>query len=309
MTTYESHTAVVRELITAPLLVELLDEYLAHLRGKGRRPRGIQKYRDQYLLIARALGPDATVADLTEDRITTYRDQRAAQVAASTLFNELCVIRSMCKWCVRKRYLADDPTKYVDYPKLPKPNPRALKRTQLKQLFTIIDTEPDTFKATWRRNRLLLLLLVYTGLRIAEAAGLRWGDVDLDANTIKVRPDIAKNGRTRAIPIHPRLKEELSRIENQEADRPVIAHAHDDSQAMDAKGLGKIFERWLNAKGLDISAHQLRHTLATELLRAGAPLPDIQAILGHESLETTAVYLTTDSDWLRGAMGLLPAGW
>lgn len=308
MAIQQHSTATVRALIG---LVDLLPEYEAHLLGKGHRPMGRAKYRANLTLFFRWLGDGATVEHLTEDRITAYRNDRARTIAPATLFNELCCVRSWCRWCVKKRYLTDDPTRFVDFPKVPKPNPRALKRAQLKRLFEIIDTEPATFKASWRRNRLVLLVFLYTGVRLAELAGLRWGDIDLDANSIKIRPEIAKNGRTRAIPIHPRLKEELSRIGEQAADWPLITHQRGASiTAMTAKSIGHIFERWLRTKfGVSITAHQLRHTLATELLRAGAPLTDIQAILGHDDLETTAVYLTIDSEHLRGSIGLLPAGW
>lgn len=309
--TTESHTAVVRELIAAPRLVDLLEAYHGHLLGKGHRPSGRAKYMWNLKAFIRWTGEDVTTLDLTEERITAYRDARAVTVKAAVVFNELTVIRSLCKWCVRKRYLAEDPTVYVDFPKVPRPSPRALKRAQLKQLFAIIDTEPTTYKANWRRNRLILLIFIYTGARISEGAGLRWGDIDLDANTIKIRGEIAKNGRTRAIPMHPRLKEELSRLPVYPDDAPVFTHIYADGfgTGLDVKSLAHVFERWLPKMGLAITAHQLRHTLATELLRAGAPLPDIQGILGHDSLETTAIYLTVDSEHLRGSMNLLPAAW
>ena len=195
-------------------------------------------------------------------------------------------------------------------PETPQAQPRALKRTQLKLLFQIIDTEPDTFKSSWQRNRIALLLFFYTGLRLSEGAGLLWGMVDLDAGNITVPPELAKNGRTRAIPLHPRLKDELRQLPNQEAHQAVIPRVRGRATTpMTSHSVAHIFERWLPKQGLQITAHQLRHTLATEMLRAGAPLPDIQAILGHESLETTAIYLTTDAEHLRGAIGLLPAGW
>lgn len=293
-----------------PRLTDLLPDYLAYLTGKGHRPCGRQKYLDNLKLFNRWLGEEATTADLTEERITAYRDARAGQVRPGTVFNELVCVRSFCRWCVRRRLLTEDPTQHVDYPKVPKPHPRALKRTQLKLLFQIIDTEPATFQAAWRRNRIALLLLLYTGLRIREAAGLCWRDVDLDASNITVPPELAKNGRTRAIPIHPRLKDELRTLPRQEADRPIIGHTHTNADTpITPKSLGHVFERWLRKQGLGITAHQLRHTMATELLRAGASLPDIQAILGHEDLETTAIYLTVDAEHLRGAIGLLPAGW
>jgi integrase/recombinase XerD len=302
---------LLRELAPAPRLIDLLAAYEGHLRGRGHRPRGREKYLWNLRGFARWLGEGATVADLTEGRILAYRDVRAGQVAAATVFNELVCIRSLCRWCVRQRWLATDPTQHVEYPKVPRPSPRALTRAQLRHLFQIIDTEPEQARAraVWRRNRIAPLLIVYTGRRIAEAAGLRWRDVDLRAGVIVVRPEVAKNGRTRAIPLHLRLRTELGALGDQEPDAPVISRAGAGAGPLEPKSAAHIFERWLASQGLDITPHQLRHTFATELLRAGAALPDIQAMLGHESLETTAIYLTIDAEHLQGAVRLLPAGW
>jgi integrase/recombinase XerD len=292
-------------------LLDLLPEYEVYLRGKGHRPRGREKYIWDLKAVFRWLGDEATIADLTEDRIMAYRDARAAQVKAATVFNELTCTRSFCKWCVRKRWLSSDPTQHVDYPKVPRPSPRALTVPQIRLLFQIIDTEPATYKASWRRNRIVILLLFYTGLRISEASGLLWRDVDLEAGSLVVRTETGKNGRTRAIPLHPRLKLELEKLPNQQPDAPVIPRqsGKDDTGPMGPKSVAHIFERWLSKRGLNISPHQLRHTMATQMLRAGAELPDIQAVLGHESLETTAVYLTVEAEHLRGAVNMLPAGW
>lgn len=291
----------------APFLRELLDSYLAHLRGRGHRPRGVRKYRDQYLLICRFLGERASVADLTESRILDWRDTRASQVAASTLFNELAVIRSISRWCVRRGWLADDPTKHIEYPKLPPPSPRALTSAQLTQLLEIMATRPpnDYAARSWARNRLAILLMLYTGLRISEAAGLRWSHIDLDVGMLIVRGESgAKNGRTRVIPLHAALLNELRQIGPCEPEQAVICSL--SGKPMTDGGIAHIFERWLASYGLHISAHQLRHTFATLLLRNGAVLPDIQGLLGHASLETTSIYFTIEGGHLKSAVEKLP---
>lgn len=61
--------------------------------------------------------------------------------------------------------------------------------------------------------------------------------------------------------------------------------------------------RWFKASGSPASAHALRHTAATDMLRAGAHLRDVQAALGHVSLATTQRYLPWIVGDLREAMG------
>lgn len=101
-----------------------------------------------------------------------------------------------------------------------------------------------------------------------------------------------------------RLDKELRRIENREPNQAVIGDR--SGKCMHPKTVAEVFSRWLRARGLNITAHQLRHTFATELLRSGAPLRDIQMMLGHASLETTQIYLLVDASHLRKSVELLP---
>ena len=73
--------------------------------------------------------------------------------------------------------------------------------------------------------------------------------------------------------------------------------------------MAHIFERWLTSLGIDISAHLLRRTFATQLLRHGATLRDIQELLGHRSLKTTAAYLGVDPKNLEDGLSKLPSSW
>jgi len=147
--------------------------------------------------------------------------------------------------------------------------------------------------------------MLFGGLRISEAAALRWRDVDLEGRYLVVRD--GKGGKDRSVPLHPILLAELAA---EPPHRPNWAVAGKvDGSGMAVKSMAHIFERWLPALGLAISAHQLRHSFATELLRKRADIREIQELLGHESLETTQRYLALDPERLRAAVELLPDEW
>jgi site-specific recombinase XerD len=311
MTTDPTRPAPARittEFVSTPRLLDLLPTYRAHLVGRGRRPRGVQDYHDTARTLFHWLGDDATIADLTTEAITRYRDERAAAGrATATVRFDLCVARSFCTFLIRRDMLRDDPTRFIDFPRAKHCVPRALKRDMLRLLMEAIEQprQKREWAHTWERSRLGVILFLYTGLRLSEVASLLWEDVELETSTIIVRD--GKGGKARSVPIHPRLDRELRTIADRTPARAIIPNR--DGTPMHPKNVAEIFTRWLRRRGVTITAHQLRHTFATELLRAGAPLPDIQAALGHASLETTQVYLLVDAEHLRKSIDLLPAGW
>jgi site-specific recombinase XerD len=116
-----------------------------------------------------------------------------------------------------------------------------------------------------------------------------------------------KGGKDRSVPLHAILLAELAAAPPHRPNWAVAGKA--DGSGMTVKSMAHIFERWLPERGLAISAHQLRHSFATELLRKRADIREIQELLGHESLETTQRYLALDPERLRAAVELLPDEW
>ncbi|NJN19190.1 MAG: tyrosine-type recombinase/integrase [Oscillochloris sp.] len=157
----------------------------------------------------------------------------------------------------------------------------------------------------WQRNRRVIVLMLYSGLRISEAAVLLWRDVYLDDSTLIVQR--GKGGRRRELPIHPALREELLTEPVRRPMRPVVGTI--DHTPLTPKSMAHIFERWLPNLGITISAHTLRRTFATQLLRRGITLRDIQLLLGHRSLKTTAVYLGVNPKDLQEGLNKLPMCW
>lgn len=292
----------------------LLDDFRDDLVGDGRRPRGV----DGYVAGARQLlawvgkGEAVAAAQLTPAAITRWRNERAKGCAASTVHADLCIARCFCRFLMGLGHLEADPTARVKFPKpQPKP-PRPLSADEVRAMLAALDVGrlPREHRHTAERARLGVYVFLYSGLRLAEVAALRWSDVDLDGGSLVVRE--GKGGRSRGVPLHPRLRVELEAAARElgpelRPRRAVIGNR--SGGAMHPKSVAEIFTRWLKARGVVITAHRLRHTFATAMLRAGAPLPDIQQALGHASLETTQIYLLVEPSHLRRAVELLPDTW
>ena len=294
-------------LAVSPRIEGTLDAYLAHLSGRKVRVRARDVYGREVRAFARALGDDATIADVSGRSITHYQDG-LGHLAASTIRKKLSAIRSWCRWCVKVGLRLDDPTLDVEWPKRPKKIPRALKSDELRQLEAALDAPLPVLNLKKRRiaerNRRIVLLMLYCGLRRTEAAMLRWSDVDLDERVLFVRTEAAKGGIERTVGLHSRVVDNLS--DTPRALRRGAVAGHKDGRCLSHKTIGNVFERWLDDLGLRINAHRLRHTCATQMLAAGASLREIQQVLGHADIRTTEGYLSVLSEETRRAVERLP---
>jgi len=293
-------------LATSPAIVGTLTSFSAALAGRKIRPRTIATYHKVVTRFAAWLGDESTIADISAESIGRYQNTRG-HLAAATIAKDLSGIRAYCRWCIRAKLRSDDPTLELEWPKKVAPIPRALKARELRMLDTILDTplpilDVKTRHVRARHNRAILLML-YAGLRISEVPGLDWRDVDLDEGTLVVRD--GKGGKDRAISLHPRLAANLETTPDGQQLGAVCGHLN--GRPISYKSMPHIFsDRYLGSFGLHISAHQLRHTFAYQLLKAGADLRVIQMLLGHASLETTQRYLALDFDDKRRAIERLP---
>jgi site-specific recombinase XerD len=295
--------------MSTPTLGDLVPEYQDHLYSLNRRLSGVRRYTDQVRAFVGYLGQDAEVAAITPRMITRYRVIMAERrCSGGTIGNALTAIRSFCRWLVTEELLDADPTASVAWPAREDPNVRALSNDELHQLFKVFavpDGLDETQSFIWQRNRRAILLMLYAGLRISEAAALLWRDVYLDDRILIVQN--GKGGRRRELPIHPTLEAELRTVPEHRPTWPVAGSA--TQNLLTSKSMAHIFERWLPGLGIYITAHQLRRTFATQLLRRGAALRDIQQLLGHRSLKTTASYLGVDMKDLEESLKKLPPNW
>lgn len=145
------------------------------------------------------------------------------------------------------------------------------------------------------RDRAIALLPFYAGARIAEVTGLDVDDVRLSARKGILRID-GKGDKVREIPVHPQLRSALA-VWLQErtmwpgADRPALL-LNQRGQRLSAKGAHDIITDIGRTANPDraVTAHVLRHTFATRLVRGGTDLVLVAELLGHSRLETTRIY-------------------
>lgn len=185
--------------------------------------------------------------------------------------------------------------------------PKGLEPAQLRSL--LASCKRDT--PTGRRDFAIITMLSRLGLRAGEVAGLLLEDVEWRSGEIVVR---GKGRRTERLPLPTDVGEAVAaylhdgRPPSAEG-RSVFVRALAPYRALGAGAVTHVVASAARRAGLEqIYAHRLRHTAATETLRAGASLPEVGQLLRHNRIATTAIYAKVDREALRRIARPWPGG-
>jgi len=164
------------------------------------------------------------------------------------------------------------------------PLPRLLKDEQLDKLFAVVKR---------LRDRAMFMLMLRCGLRVEEVAKLSMEALDLSSRRIRV--ESGKGQKDRIVYISHDAQECLHRyLRIRCAVRCrsvfVVEKGSFRGKPLSVRGIQKRMEYYARKAKLRASCHQLRHTMATQMLNADAPLVSIQDLLGHNWIMTTQRY-------------------
>jgi len=185
--------------------------------------------------------------------------------------------------------------------------PRALEPDQVRRLFESCDRRT----LVGRRDFAILTVLARLGLRAGEAAGLELGDIDWRVGEVVIR---GKGNRQERLPLPSDVGEAMAAYlrrgrPRSAQGRQVFVRVRAPHRALTAAGVTQVVAAAGRRAGLgQLGAHRLRHTAATEMLRAGAPLVEIGQVLRHRRLLTTAIYAKVDRESLRILARTWPGG-
>ena len=182
--------------------------------------------------------------------------------------------------------------------------PQALTPAQLRALLSACDRRTPT----GRRDYAIVLLLARLGLRAGEVARLGLDDIDWRRGELRV---VGKGNRGESLPlpadVGAAITAYLRRGRPTSAQgRSVFVRVHAPHRALTAGGIGNVVNAAGERAGLGhVHAHQLRHSAATAMLRAGSPLAEVGQVLRHRSQFNTAIYAKVDQD----ALAVLARPW
>ncbi len=301
-----------------------LDDFIAHLRAQDRSPHTLNGYRRDveafFTWLTGQIGREVPPAEVTPYDVQRYRDHLSANYRPAGVNRRIAALRTFFAWAVEAGIAGTNPASGVKAIRQARRTPRALSaqevyrlqreaaaRRQLAEAKAQGAVTPAVIEA--RRDEALLNLLLYTGLRVSEAAALRMEDVVLNARSGKVVVRSGKGRKYREVPLHREARRALQAyLEVRPADRGDTVFVGQRG-TLRTRGIQMRLEELGKAAGVKVSPHVLRHTFATRLLReAGADLVTVAALLGHESVATTAIYTQPDEAALARAVERLDGG-
>ncbi len=230
-----------------------------------------------------------------------YRKPDGKPLTSGTQMGCLVPLKLWFRWLARENHILYNPASELDIPRDGKRLPRVV--LSIPEVEAIL-AEADPSDPMGLRDRALLELLYSTGLRRTEAANLAIYDADFHRRLIAVRE--GKNKRDRVVPIGERALAWLDKY-LLEGRPQLLTHEHEALFVTDygepclPAFIAARMRKYMECAGINKpgATHLLRHACATHMLEGGADIRFLQAMLGHEKLETTAIYTHVAIDKLQ----------
>jgi integrase/recombinase XerD len=257
-------------------MTPLRKRFIDDLRLRNYSPRTIEIYIDGVCRLARYFkrSPD----QLDAEEIRRFQLHLIEQKASWCVFNQtVCALRFLYTVTLGQ----PDMIGRIPFAKKPKKLPVVLSPEEVVQFL-------DTAKRV--RDRTLLDVCYTCGLRVSELVSLQVSDIDRRRMVIRVR---GKGQKERLVPISPRLLQVLRAYWLRYRPKTWLFPGADSDKRLTENAVRRLCDQGAERARLRkrITPHTLRHSFATHLLEAGVDLLTVQALLGHNHLRTTAIYL------------------
>lgn len=284
---------------------------------EGVRDRTLKDYQTHWDYFNRYLDEEhpevSELKDLTASVVRGYIDHmmnvpaptrrdcdREKGLAPNTIKIRLRTLTTMCNFWHDEGLLSPNPVKKIKPIRTDETEElRGLTDDEIRRILISLDERQF---AQWR-DKVMIIMLLDTGLRINEAVNLTEDQVDFARGVLYVPSQIAKNRNSREVPFSKQtgqLLKELIRETNDYFDTNGFIFISAYGEPMTAGTVRKRFSRYADKVGLEkFSPHMLRHTFARNYLLNGGDLVSLQRILDHSDISTTRRYIQLCPDEIK----------
>lgn len=272
-------------------LCDAVETYVSGRRARGEiTARTAADLRSRLGGLVAAAGPGASAGSLDRATVAAWQETIGAH-RPGTRRAYLSTVRTFCRWAAAEELLVRDPTAAAARIREPRRATRAMPAASVARLRLVL---PNL------RAELIVELMYGMGLRCVEVSRLRGTDYDPASAVMTVT---GKNSDERRLPVPGPVVVVLGKW------AAAGGSGRDTVVGLSANRISRLVSGWFKAAGLKagpydgLSAHALRHTMASNMLERCGNVRTVQDALGHVSLATTERYLRhTDLDVMRAAM-------
>lgn len=220
-------------------------------------------------------------------------------MTAKTINRKISTLRSFFKYHLKRGDIVQTPMGKITAPKNEKRLPQFVAEKDIAGLFSYVEFGDDWSGKT---NKLLLLLLYNTGIRLSEVINLKESMINDSARSIKI---LGKGNKERLIPVHNDIIVEINNYRKEKQQQGLqekeFLLVDDKGDPLKPRKIYSIARHYLSlVTTIDKkSPHIFRHSFATHLMNNGADLNAVKELLGHSSLAATQVYTHNTIDKLK----------
>ncbi len=279
---------------------DYLKLFVDHLKiDKGSSQNTQSAYRRDLIQFQNSL-PERDLLNVTEADVQQFLAKlKDSEHKSSSIARKVSALKQFYKFLILEELITEDPTLFIEAPVKAQRLPKALDSNSVLQLLSAVEEGlPYSELGPKRtvlvmRDQAMVYLLYAAGLRVTELITLKTSQVDIEGEFVRV---IGKRSKERIVPFAPIAGEKLY-LYLTEA-RPALPGKTETlflglrGEPLTRQAFWKTLKQLALKAGLPVNLHphMLRHTFATDLLKAGMNLRSLQMLLGHSDLQTTQVY-------------------
>ena len=290
--------------------MNLVDGFISYIEAERRySPLTVRNYRRDIADFLEFIGveaerfdPNAIARADVEEWIIYLFEKR--KLKAQSVNRSVATLRSFWKWMLGHGHANRDIVSIISQAKTPSRLPVFVSESRMEDVVALLRDDIASEEFERLRDAVIVLLFYTAGLRLAELANLKIGDISADYLTIRI---LGKGEKERIVPLIGRMGEILKKYFSQFSSQNICIGQKKalilskKGEPISVRTIQRIVDRKLKGAGIQgkTSPHTLRHTFATHLLNEGADLREIQELLGHSSLKATQVYTHTNIEKLK----------
>ncbi|MDY5143175.1 MULTISPECIES: tyrosine-type recombinase/integrase [Actinotignum] len=230
---------------------------------------------------------EVNVLDATTDTILEWI---AKKPTAHTKWSYFRSLKAFYVWLHNMEIRIKNPLTNVPSPKCPKCKPRPVADAHITRVLS---------GHLHKRTRAMILLAAFAGLRIHEIAKIHGSDYDPETGQLTI---IGKGQQMAIVPLHPALQEFFAGMPRDGWWFPSYKYP---DEHLKSRSVGRTISDTFERHGINMTAHQLRHSFGTDLVANGVDIRIVQTLMRHESIQSTVIYVAVSDTQQRQALTTL----